>query len=133
MTPYTKPCARADRGCARLVVRTTQYALDHATFCSRRCNGLSRAESAPIPAERRAAGGRLGARRSAETRRRRAVQRRAAEVLRFLPRDLRDGLSDPELRRLQVLVGRVWADGHTRGYAAGYRARPNARTSTRSV
>ena len=76
----------------------------------------------PIPRASQRTGGVVGGRRSGETRRRKAIQRVAAETLRLIPARLLRALEDDDGRRLRVLIARVWDDGRRVGYSAGLRA-----------
>ncbi len=119
MPTYSKPCARAKKGCRRLVVRKHPSALRRAKFCGHHCAAFDLVERGAfrIPTrEQQSLGGRRSGPKSAETRRRKAVLARAEKVRALLGPELLEALSFTDERRLLAVLGRIWHEADQTGY-----------------
>lgn len=115
----TKPCERTP--CPGLIKRDSLTPSQYAKrkYCSCRCAMLARVANGWKPPtltyEQRAEIGRDGGLQAGENRRRRAAQRIAGQLERYITPAMEAALSHSDLLRLKVLFARAYADGHTAG------------------
>lgn len=116
---FSKPCGRV--GCPDLITAKSQRALAKREFCSTRCAVRQRIATGrwhyptPTPEQRRA-GGRNGGRRSADTRRMKAMQAQATRLADLVPPRMIGALGPDDSKRLLVLLVHAWRRGYRTGY-----------------
>lgn len=116
---YTKPCERS--GCEGLAKALSLKELPKRRFCSSKCcYEVRRATGDGVPRltrEQRTEFGRRGGLKGAETRRRAAVIKFAAEMETRIPESLMGKLTHREQVLLTTLLTRTWERGWLRGVA----------------
>ena len=117
---FTKPCERADRGCAGLAKGLSRNQLAKRRFCSLKCLYEHRRETGALPvphltSEQRRAFGRKGGIVGGARRRRQALQTYVDSTTAQIPESLRGKLTFREQTLLTVLMVRTWEEAHRLG------------------
>lgn len=113
---FTKPCARADRGCPGMISRKRAHDLRRAIYCGRACSMRARLERGYAPwlvvsAEAHRRGGRLGGLIANQRRRQRRRAAILARLERAIPHDLRHGMTHRQLTAVRALMSLAFQQG----------------------
>lgn len=128
----SKPCGRADRGCTGIVEAPGPKTLAGREYCCVRCAVHARMEAGWKPElgltrEQKQLGGKRGGKIAGLRRRKVALITAVRVMAPFFTPEFCEGLSNDQLARVKVIIGRSFRRGYRSGYRAGYAARPQRR------